>query len=99
MQAGVGGIPDTVTTVSGAGAPDLGNTATCPPASTIVFPPGSGNELCKNQAGDPPSAGPRVDGCVCENAPVAMRIAPNAAAATPVKLRAFIFDLPLIFLV
>jgi hypothetical protein len=42
--------------------PVLGGTATCPSESTTVFPPGSGKDPCKNQAGAPPSEGPRVAG-------------------------------------
>src|SRR5215471_12024502 len=34
----------------------------------MVFPPGSGNDPCRNQAGEPPSAGPCVGGCVCAKA-------------------------------
>jgi hypothetical protein len=37
---------------------------TRPSASTMVFPPGSGNEPFRNHAGEPPSAGPLVGGFV-----------------------------------
>src|SRR5207249_9917257 len=60
---------------------------TRPFASTTVFPPGSGNDPCRNQVGDTPSAGPCAAGCVCANAPVAVRITTSEATAMREKPR------------
>src|SRR5919197_1420673 len=94
----MGGSVGAVAAVGRGAPPVLGSTVTRPSGATAVFPPGSGNDPCRNQPGDPPSANPCVGGCVCANASDTMRIVPSATAANRAELHLSIFGSP-VFLV
>src|SRR6187402_147960 len=57
-----------------------GWTVTRPCSSTTVCPDGSAEEGCRNQAGEPFSAGPSRGGTVAAHAPVAVRISAVASS-------------------
>src|SRR5688572_27298746 len=63
--------------------PPRGGMVTFPAASTMVLPVGSGKEPCRYQAGEPFSAGPRVGGTVCADAPTAARVVNKATKGRP----------------
>jgi len=71
-----------------------GGTVTWPPESTIVRPVGSGNEPCRNHAGDPSTAGPSVAVRDCARAPAPLRSTPIAMAAPAAQRSCFMFILP-----
>src|SRR5437762_2655346 len=72
-----------------AAAPSRAGIVTRPSGSTIVRPPGSANDPWRNQAGEPPAAGPCVGAAVWEIAGVLKRAMPIAIAATPTRCDVF----------